>query len=127
MALATRNPACPYIFQYRGKQLRSPRTGFENARHSADLDHVMIHDLRRTAVRNMIKAGIDPKRAMQISGHKTENVFRRYDIVAEDEAIETGQTMRGYMEKQKLVPKLVPDVTDQGRKGGPVETGKLLN
>ena len=38
------------------------------------------HDFRRSAARNLIKAGLDRRTAMKITGHKTEHIFERYNI-----------------------------------------------
>jgi integrase len=47
-----------------------------------------IHDLRRSAIRNLMKMGVQQKVAMAISGHKTDAVFQRYNIIDETDVLE---------------------------------------
>jgi integrase len=46
------------------------------------------HDFRRSAARNLIKAGIDRRTAMKITGHKTESIFERYNIKTTEDVAE---------------------------------------
>ena len=78
---------CPYLFhwpvghQRAGLQVRGHYEQWRKACTAAGLPGRLLHDQRRSAVRNMNRAGIARGVAMKITGHKTESIYQRYDIV----------------------------------------------
>ena len=54
------------------------------------------YDFRRTAVRNLVRAGVAPSAAMKIVGHKTEPIYRRYAIAEEKTLIESADELEQF-------------------------------
>jgi integrase len=74
---------CLLIFHRGGCPVGSFRKSWKRACREARLEGNLLYDLRRTAVRNMVRAGVDPVVAMKISGHRTQSIFDRYNIVSD--------------------------------------------
>jgi integrase len=75
----------PLVFHRNGKPMKDCYTAWRKACDEAGVSGRLMHDLRRTAVRNLEWAGVPRSVAMKLTGHKTEAVYRRYAIVVNDD------------------------------------------
>ena len=83
-ALKEEGRICPFVFEEDGHEIAegSYVKAWRKARKAAGLPGRLMHDLRRTAVRELVRAGVPEQVAMRMTGHKTRSVFERYNIVS---------------------------------------------
>jgi integrase len=75
----------PWVFNRAGEPIKDFRSAWKAACTRAGVPDLRFHDLRRTAVRNMRRSGVPQVVRMKISGHKTDSMERRYNIVDADD------------------------------------------
>lgn len=99
-----------YVFHRAGKPIS--RSTFQrdwaDAREKAKLPAKLFHDLRRTAARDMVLAGVPEVFAMKITGHRTTSMFRRYNIVTPKELLQALRMRREHVEAQPKESNVTP-------------------
>ncbi len=99
---------CKYVFHRMGKPIKNFRKAWITATEDAGFACKVPHDLRRCAVRNLKRSGVDDTVAMSITGHVTRSVFDRYNIVSEDDLRDAIERQQAHLDKQPQRSKVVP-------------------
>lgn len=87
----------PHVFTWpTGTRFYDIRKRWKQAFKDAELPEMLVHDFRRTAVRNLVRAGISELVAMRMTGHKTRSVFDRYNIVSRTDLAEAAEKLSKY-------------------------------
>ena len=106
---ARRDPDNPLVFHRDGIPVRRWRTAWRTACQAAGVPTRFLHDCRRTAARNLIRASVPERVAMLLTGHKSRAIFDRYNIIHEQELLDAGDQLVEYLAQQaQAVPARQP-------------------
>lgn len=91
-----------YVFSREsGDRIRDFRKTWKIVCERAGVPDLLLHDLRRTGVRNLRRLGVAESVAMKISGHKIPSVFRRYDITDEADLADAAERLNAKRTKAR--------------------------
>jgi len=98
----SRFPSCSLVFHRNGKRIVDFRKAWSRACVDAGLPWLRFHDLRRSAVRNMDRAGVPRATIRRIIGHETDAMFDRYRIVDQRDIHEAGKLAEKYLRGEPI-------------------------
>ena len=94
----------PWLFHHNGKPIKDFRKAWALACQRARIVGKVPHDFRRTAVRNLERAGIPRSAAMVMVGHRTESIYQRYKVADEAMLKESAAKLATLHESEKSAP-----------------------
>jgi len=97
-------PDCPGVFFRTGQRIIEFKNAWTAACKVAKIEGRLFHDLRRTGVRNLLRAGAPEKVAQAISGHRTRAIFDRYNITTEADLKDAMRRVSEYHERKHDQP-----------------------
>ena len=97
---ARRDPDSPLVFHRDDIPVRRWRTAWRTGCQAAGVPTRFLHDCRRTAARNLIRANVPERVAMLLTGHKSRAIFDRYNIINEQELLDAGDQLVEYLAQQ---------------------------
>ena len=95
------------VFHRGGRSLGDFRKVWASACRKAGVAGRLVHDLRRSAVRNLVRAGVSEHVAMSVTGHRTRSVFDRYNITDENDLRDTALKVQAYTDAQTIARNVV--------------------
>ncbi len=111
-------PYCPYVCHRNGKPFNELLHGWNAACKRVGLEGRTFHDLRRTGVRNLIRAGVTETVAMKISGHRSRSIFDRYNITSEEDLRQAATRLGDYIQQKKVtIPVTLAEFSDPRSEG----------
>jgi integrase len=118
LAIAEGSKDCPFLIQREGRPVHDWEKAWASACSVAGVPSALFHDLRRTALTNMIEAGLSEKEAMEISGHKTRAVFDRYHIVSDRRLKEMAKKLDAHLKVKAAATGAEPEDDELDPAGG---------
>lgn len=94
-------PKCNWVFHRLGQELKDFRGAWDSVCERAGLPDLQFHDLRRSGVRNLSRSGVPERVIMTITGHRTREMFDRYNITSESDLADAAKRVKAYRDAQK--------------------------
>ena len=98
--LQTQSRTSEYLFARGSNPIKDFRESWDLACQRAGVPDLLFHDLRRTAVRNLRRAGVAETVIMKITGHRTRGMFERYNITDQSDTQDAGRLAAEFLEKE---------------------------